>query len=205
MAFQPVPNTAQVEVIFTSNGSIVENVYHVEKPAPWSQPELQDLNEAFEDWWRINLAGHQPTTMVLQRIDSRDLTAESAPFDSRPCVGACAGTDVSAALPNNATLAVKWTTGLTGRSFRGRTYHIGLGEDKVVGDTVQDAHRLELQTAYNALRTALQQIDPTWVLVVVSRITNGVPRPSGVTTPIVAASVNGTVDSQRRRLLTRGL
>lgn len=204
MAFQPVPNTAQVEVIFLSNSSFVENVYHVEKNAPWTAVELSALCGVIEDWWRTQLAGLQAGTLVLQRIDARDLTTEAGAFFSRPCVGACSGTGPDAALPNNVTAAVKWTTGLAGRSQRGRTYHLGLMESQVVGDNIAEATRAALQLAYGDLRTDIDAMGPSHDLVVVSRISNGVPRPVGQTTPITSASVDNTVDSQRRRLIGRG-
>lgn len=204
MAFQPVPNTASVEMIFGSNGSIVENVFHVEKDAPWTAVELQALAQAFEGWWRTELASTQPPTLALQRTDARDLTTASGAFHSEPCVGACQGTALDVALPNNVTAAVKWTTGLAGRSQRGRTYHIGLTEAAVVGDNLIESARATLQTAYNELIATINALGGTYDLVVVSRVTNGLPRPVGQTTPITSAQLDNSVDSQRRRLIGRG-
>jgi len=204
MAFIPVPNTARFELIFNSLDQIVENVFHVEKGTPWSAGNLATMAAAIMQWWKDELAPIVPATVSLTRIDSRDLTTEAAPFDSDPCLTDCEGTLANAQLPNNVTVAVKWTGGLTGRSQRGRTYHIGLAEDQVTGNSVDILDGAGILAAYNELITVVSGTLIGAQLVIVSYISGGVPRTTGQTTPVTTASLDLQIDSQRRRLAGRG-
>lgn len=113
--------------------------------------------------------------------------------------------------PNNVTLAVKWGTGLAGRSFRGRTYHIGLVITQVdTNDNVVASELNAIVGAYDALRTALDNATLGVEMVVVSRYSGvdanhkPIPRVTGITTPISGVSADPVTDSQRRRLPGRG-
>ena len=204
MAFIPVPNTCRAELIFTSLGQVVENVFHIEKDDPWTLAELASMGAALVAWWKAELRDLTPSTVVLDRCDLRDLTTEAAAFASVPCESNCGGNGGNQQLPNNVTAAIKWTTGLTGRSQRGRTYHIGLAEDHVTGDTISGAVVSALLSAYSALLDAVINANPDARLVVVSYVHEGEPRTTGQTTTITTATVNNIVDSQRRRLTGRG-
>jgi len=204
MAFIPVPNTARFEVIFNSLDQVCENVYHVEKPAPWSAAQLATMAAAIEAWWKAEVAPIVPATVSLVRIDSRDLTEEAAPFDSLNCLTDCEGTLADPQTPNNVTVAIKWTGGLTGRSQRGRTYHIGLSEGQVTGNSVDIPDGAAILAAYNELITAISGATIGAKLVIVSYITNGAPRTTGQTTDVTDVGLDLTIDSQRRWLPGRG-
>lgn len=203
MPFVPVPNVAQVDMVFMYNGQRCENVYHVQQESPYDQTSLAVLATLFRDWWDDEFKAGAPNTLALVLIVARALDT-----DSSPSIEFSAGLpiqgQVTAAgqLPNNVTQAIKWTTALRGRSYRGRTYHIGLTEDMVIGNTVQEPHLAYQANRYNALLTALDGLPGN--LVVVSKIHNGVERTTGIATPVQAVSVDSTVDSQRRRLPGRG-
>src|SRR5687767_8054720 len=204
MAFIPVPNTARFEVIFNSLDQIVENVYHVEKATPWSAANLETMANAIVAWWKAEMAPLVPSSVSLMRVDSRDLTVEAAPFHSAPCLVDCEGTLADAQEPNNVTVAVKWTGGLTGRSQRGRTYHIGLTSGQVTGNSVDILDGASILAAYNELKASIAAALIGAKLVIVSYITGGVPRTTGQTTDVTSASLDLTIDSQRRRLPGRG-
>jgi len=40
MAFQPVPNTAEVAVIFTQNLETISNTFHAEKPGGYTLSDI---------------------------------------------------------------------------------------------------------------------------------------------------------------------
>lgn len=182
----------------------MENVYHVEKSSPWSVANLQVMAEALMDWWKDNFVSISPLTVAIERIDSRDLTVEAAPFHSLPCLTGCTGTGTSPQLPNNVTVAVKWTGGLTGRSQRGRTYHVGLTEAQVEGDAVSVVSGAVILASYQAILSAISTAILGAKLVIVSYISGGVPRTVGQTTDVLTGSLDLTIDSQRRRLAGRG-
>lgn len=202
MVFVPIPNTARCELRFTQDGQQIANVFHVEADAPLTVGDLNNIGATFVEWYdafRAVVANQ----VTLREIDIRDLTTSSGLGilynTGLPLVGLLA----SPALPNHVTVAIKWGTGLTGRSFRGRTYHIGLTEGQVVNSEVDSAFAPPILSGYNALPALMTTNGYT--LVVASRFANNAPRVTGVTTPILNASYADTVvDSQRKRLPGRG-
>lgn len=202
MAFVPVPNTAKVEMIFTSNGQPCENVFHLEYPTSPGTPELNNLAADMKAWWTANLKPLVSANTSLTTILAADQTTQNAEVieytTGLPITGDILGS-TSESHPNNVTLAVKWNTGLRGRSFRGRTYHIGSVESQTSGNNFLTVPHTAILAAYTALIT-YTWTDTGWVLVVASRFSNNLPRTTGVTTPIVSASANAKVDTQRRRM-----
>lgn len=204
MAFIPVENTAQVRMQFLYAGQRCENVYHVENTGAWDVASLQDLGDAFIDWWDTELKAFMPATGSLEQVVLRDLTTEAGIAVERTTGLPLVGTNGSPQLPNNVTVAVKWSTGLAGRSFRGRTYHIGMPENSTVDNTVSSGPLADLLAAYDALIGVPPAVNPDYSLVVVSLFHANAPRVAGVTTPILDSSIDPTIDSQRRRLPGRG-
>jgi hypothetical protein len=202
MAFQRVPNTAEIDVIYTLNAITVQNVFYAEFAAGYALADLQTLADAID----LNLAASwlpdQPPEALYDRTEVRGLNAE---FDFAVTQNANAGpgTHVSSTLPNNVTLSIKKISGLTGRSARGRTYWIGIPENQMlVGDENQ------LQPAYVDLVVAdvdfvRQRINlqAGWAAVLVSRFAGGEKRAEGITFPWTGSvAVNTRVDTQRARL-----
>ncbi len=204
MAFIPVPNTAQVELVFTRDTDIVENVFHVRKPSAWSQVQLLDLCSLFTDWWHDFIRPLVSGYYILNTVRARDMSAENGVGVELAADPPMPGALNIEALPSNVTVAVKWTTGLTGRSYRGRTYHIGLTDPQVSGNLLASTTRASLQSGYQALLTGLTTFNVDYRLVVVSKYHNNAPRVTGVATDILSCSIDPVVDSQRRRLPGRG-
>lgn len=202
MVFVPIPNTARVELRFTQDGQQLANVFHVRAPAPLTVEDLETIATVFVDWYD-SFRTVVCNAVTLREIDLRDLTTASGIGILYNTGLPLVGTIASPALPNNVTVAVKWGTGLTGRSFRGRTFHIGLSEGQVVNSAVDSAFAPPILSGYNALPPLIKA--QNYLLVVASRYTNNAPRPVGVTTEILtAAYADTTIDSQRKRLPGRG-
>lgn len=202
MPFVPIPNTCRVELRFTQNSQLLANVFHVQSEGAWNVTDMQNLGAAFVEWYDSfrTVVCNQVT---LREIDIRDLTTASGLGILYNTGLPLLGTLASPAMPNNVSVAIKWGTGLTGRSFRGRTYHIGLTEGQVVNSEVDSAFAAPILSGYNALPPIIATAGFT--MVVASRYTNNAPRVVGVTTPVLNASYADTViDSQRRRLPGRG-
>jgi hypothetical protein len=103
------------------------------------------------------------------------------------------------------TIAVSWRTGITGRSFRGRTYHLGLSEAQYVGSTLEVTPAGLILTAYDALLTTINAISGNQ-MGVLSRYADKAPRVNGLLTPISNVEfVDLVLDSQRRRLPLHGI
>lgn len=204
MPFIPTENCLQVEMVFIQDGQYVENVYHVQRGDVWDAATAATVLAAFKSWWDTNLKAKVHAAVSLFEIVGTDLTSSSSGRYLYTTGLPEAGTNTGTPLPNNVTVAVKWATLHRGRSFQGRTYHIGLPEQDVSGNRLTSGAQAGYITAYNTLPSTVHTADASSNLVVLSRFTNHAPRSAGVTTPIASANINQVVDSQRRRLPERG-
>lgn len=202
MVFVPFVNTCRCELRFTQDGQQVANVFHVRGEDPLTVNDLQNIGSTFVEWYGsfLQVVG---TGVTLREIDIRDLSSPSGLGILYNTGLPLRGTIASPMMPNSVTVAIKWGTGLTGRSFRGRTYHLGLTEGQCVNSIIDPAFAPPILSGYNALPALM--VTNGYELVVASRYSNNQPRVQGVTTPILNAAYADTVlDSQRRRLPGRG-
>lgn len=203
MAFQPVIGTAEVDIRGTLNGQLVENTIFLHVGDAWTPELLASAASIVRDWWFASIMPALPTAYVFREVFVKDLTT-AAGLEASDAIGfGIQGTDSRAVLPGNATLAVSFRTGLAGRSFRGRNFVPGMTVGDVEGNTVTTGFAGEMSSGYAGLLTALVDSDFTWV--VVSRVTEGAIRATGLTTPVIAVAITDLlVDSMRRRLTGRG-
>lgn len=202
MAFIPIPNTAKLEMIYLWDSQVVENVYHFESNIAFDLTDMQELATAALVWWNANLKPLINNSVSLNTIRVTDMRTATGGVIEDTTGLPTAGTATGNAVPNNVTVAIKLITTQRGRSFRGRAYHVGLSTTAVAGNTVTSTTRTALRNAYLALFTLSSA--PTWSLGVASRFSNNLPRTEGVITEVTDVSVNAIVDSQRRRLPSRG-
>lgn len=199
MGFIPAPNVVRLDAIYTQDNQLCENVYHYQFAAAPTALELNNLIDAFKTWETNHGAALRADDVALVRVKATDMTAPDGLIVDRQIVPAIVGTNVAGSMPNNVTLAITWRTGLGGRSFRGRTYHIGLVKGTLTApNQVSNAGQASLIAAYSLLMA----VDPIGLqpLVVVSRRHAKADRLVCVSTPVTAATTDGFVDSQRRRL-----
>lgn len=200
--FVPFVRTVQVAMRYTQQGQQVENVFHCQLPAAPTETSMRTVAETFKTWWNTNMKPLVSGNVKLVEILVTDLTTVTGIgityTEGLPIQGTNSGND----LPMNATVAVKWTTLLRGRSFRGRTYHVGLLIEQVDASILKPATVTSFTAAYVALITALNTA--LTGLVVASRRSANAWRALGVSTFVAYAVVEPTVDSQRRRLPGRG-
>jgi len=208
MPFIPDPNTARVETVFSLEGQIVENVYHVDFGSEPDVTMLTDMAGVFIDWWNTNIRPLVVNALSLTSVKAKDLTVPDGlgveVVTGLPISGAAA----VAPLPNNVTLAIKWVTGFTGRSRRGRTYHLGITPGQLIDPNhIGSGPQADLKAAYDALVTAVEVAGASLVVAsFFSGVIDHVPQPraEAVNTIIDECSINTTLDSQRRRLPERG-
>lgn len=200
MAFQPVPNTVVAEIItaFGLSGSIQNNLYF-RFSGGYTQSDLDDLANDVANFWANGAmptlsAGTTLIAVHVRGLES-ELDLEAFANTDVPTVGS----NVSAALPSNVALALKFTTGFIGRSARGRIYIGGWGESSVTGNLVVTSHADFIRDAF--INDLVTTIPAGCEHVVVSRYHNGVLRVSGQVLPVTGYSYTDyRVDSQRRRL-----
>lgn len=209
MPFIPAENTARFELVYSQNGQIVENVFHIAFGGSIDPTMLEDMAAVLKTWWDTEIKAIASTTVSLNVIKARDLTTEAGSAIEYTTGLPILGTNTSQAMPNNSTLAVKWSTGLAGRSFRGRTYHVGMTANQLVDNNhLSSAAQVEFSTRYNNL---VSSVETAGANLVVASFYHGVdvdkkpiPRTAAVITNIDNAVINATLDSQRRRLPERG-
>lgn len=203
MAFQPVPNTLQVQVVYQAGGQIVENVVHFEKASP-SLTDIESLTEALNAYLRSNFLPLLANTIQLIRLVSTMLDAvDGLLYVSTTSLPAAGAHTSDGDLPNNNALCLTLTTGNRGRSARGRSFICGMADLRVTKNELDGDYVSDIANAW--MNFLLVGVDDGWVPVVVSRVTGGAPRTSGVTYQITGCvAQDNVIDSQRRRLPGRG-
>lgn len=206
MAFIPALDTAQVALHYLVDSQRCENIFYVQKDSTLVPADLDDIANAFGDWWTAHVAPLTPSNVSLQEIIVRDMTTETSPEIVFTTGLPFAGSSSAHSLPNNVTIAIKLNTGFGGRSFRGRSYIVGISQGDVAVDTnvITSGSAAARTTAWNELITLVNAISGM-SLVVASFHSAGAPRSTAVLTPVTSMSfADLTLDSQRRRLPGRG-
>lgn len=202
MAFQSVPDVAQISIIYSMNGAIMENTFYAHHPGGYSLANLEalaaDIDTAVDVVWlaRQTLDCTYLRTEVRGLDEENDLVATDA-TNTGP------GTATQGGFPNQVTYAIKKVSGKTGRSARGRTYWIGIPQDKSQAaneSLIEEAYRDFIVAAVDVIRTNIASVG-TWEAVLVSRFADGVKRDEGVTFPWIGTTfVDDVFDTQRGRL-----
>ncbi len=202
MAFQPVPDTVEIDIIMTLNGVAAQNVFYAELVGGYVLADLVALATQIDLNWQGNWRAQQPAEVSYLRTEVRGLALPNDITTSNN-TSANPGLHASATLPNNVTFSIKKESGLTGRSARGRTYWVGVPQNTLqVPDEnlLQSAYIALIVAAVDTVRTSIIAV-PLWVPVLVSRFANGIPRAQGDTFPWVSTTnVDERVDTQRGRL-----
>lgn len=202
MAFQSVPDTAEIGVLYTLNGVAVQNVFYAELAGGYTLADLAALANSMDSQIQGTWKAQQPVEAVYVRVEVRGLAVENdliASNNSNAGPGVHAGTP----MPNNVTFAIKKTSGLTGRSARGRTYWIGIPEGELTAADENFLNATYVGAVVNAVDSIRSSINgtPLWAPVLVSRFTGGVARDFGKTFPWVdSVAVDSRLDTQRGRM-----
>lgn len=200
MAFQAVPDTAQITVEYTQNNEICLNTFYGLKPGGYNLTELGQLANSIDNGVGASWLPIQTQDTTYNRTIVRGLALEND-LEVVDSGNFGPGLALFRGSPNNVTYSIKKSSGLTGRSARGRCYWIGLSnadldinENRVTGGAA-----VAIIAAVEAIRVATAVLG--WQPVLVSRFSGGVQRLIGVTFPWVSTdAVNDNIDSQRRRL-----
>lgn len=208
MAFIPVANAAKVACLFTQYGQKLVNTLWFIKSGGWSATDLTDLAIAINSWVTaeiIPLTASSCSFIGSTAVDMSSAGQEGVEIDEGTPVP---GTGGSPGLPSNVTAALKFLTGLTGRSNRGRNFLVGIPAQATTGDLVNSASSAEWVAAYNALADYLVDLGADHV---VASLYSGVdsagkpiPRSAGVVHSVTAYAMDLALDSMRRRLIGRG-
>lgn len=209
MPYVPAANVAGVQLIMSYGGQTIENNFYFHHNTQPTASDLEDLVGLMEQWRVDHMRQFTNVTLAFQKWIASDLTVQNGVGIEVPILVSQNGLDSSGhATPGNVAVCVKLSTGLRGRSYRGRVYLAGITSSQVIDGFVGSAFITAAQTAFDNLISTLGAAG--WTMSIVSRYhgvdANGkpIPRAAAVVTPVLNATVDNKSDSQRRRLPGRG-
>lgn len=208
MPFVPVADAAKAALKFTSFGQQCINTMWFTKSGGWTSTDLNDLCVALNSWVIAELLPLASNDTSYNGSSAVDMSAAGQEGVEVPVTPAEEGGNIVAGLPNNVTAAVKFLTGFTGRSNRGRNFFIGLGENQATGNTLASAAQTGILAAYDALASYLTGLAAEHVVASlfsgVDVNGNPIPRTAGVVKAVTTYAMDDVLDSMRRRLTGRG-
>jgi len=200
MPFVAAPNIVQVEIRAIKNAAKIENrifinCLHTPTATDLAAIETIVATEVNGFWPAI-----LPSDVTITELHQKSLQTANDISKTLAFGGPLVGTVTGEPLPNQCSLAIKLTTGFTGRSARGRLYWLGLSIDQVTSNIVNSTNTALMLASMNRLRANLLAANYLWTIV--SFRANGVPRPGGpVYFQVTGASLTDSqVDTQRGRV-----
>ncbi len=200
MAFQAVPDTAEVIIVFQQNLEIITNTFAARLIGGYNLTDLNLLATTVDGAMPGSLLGRMTIDCQYLRTEVRGLAFEND-IETQASANNGFGTVATEGLPNNCTLSIKKSSAFTGRSARGRVYFVGMPSNVLAGNENQwdqvDAD--DAAAGWESIRSLVAAT--VWIPVIVSRFNNGALRNPGKTFDwILVSIVNRFVDSQRGRL-----
>lgn len=203
MAFVPSPGVFQVELVYSYQGSKMEQVLHFAGLQTDDPAKLEAMaNNAFT-MWSTTFRLRQVSQLNLIAIKATHLAAQNSPAVEVPFSEDNAGAEAYPPMPGNVALCITMRTMLRGRSYRGRTYLPGITGNSFSGSNITGAVIADVITWFDSWEFLDVEGEP-YANVVLSRYHDHVARVAGVATPVTGWSANPVVASQRRRLPGRG-
>lgn len=201
-----VPNVAEMRVHFSLPlGEEMLNVHNCDIGAATLDFTLANaIAGAYVAAWTAELQSSIADTVSIDGIVVTDLRTTTGPsFDLAYTVP---GTETSQLLPGQVAAVVKWKTALRGRSYQGRTYLGGFGEDQSAGQSPSPTCLTAIQDFADALIGGLSTANAD--LSIVSRYEpnpspppGSIPRVTNIRTAVSSAQVDQAWHTHRSRAL----
>jgi hypothetical protein len=201
MAFQSVPECAVAAIQTVCNGAPIYNILNFRATSgSYNQTAIENLALAVASWYLGEMLPLLNPALTALQVVVRGLENEND-FQATQTMGSAAGGGSGNPVPNNVAYVIKFLSGLTGRSARGRMYVGGFGVGAL--DTnerfITSTYRTALIDAIEELPNAVGAVN--WQHVVVSRQSGGVKRPTGVWFPVTTYTTTDLrLDTMRRRI-----
>lgn len=192
MPFVAAAGIARVSIDYISaQADRGTNVFHVRNVAgaAWDAGSLDDMTFIIEAWLNNSWDVVAAEAWQADLITALSLDEEEGLIRTR--VSTATGLITSEPLPSQDTVALSFRTGFSGRSRRGRNYHVGLTENSTTGSYINSTAIANLITAYQQLITDLANDD--FALGVLSYVSDGAPRVTPLFTPYVNVIITDTV------------
>jgi len=199
-----LPDCARMVMAYSCFGQVIENVFYFHRDGGYTGTLLDYLNAAATTAWTAEIRPHLPAAITLETITSTG-TECVAPAQDIDTVGA-AGSNVGAVFETTGqTFAIKFGTGLAGRSYRGRMYWPVLMASEVNDGNLSSVFASQIRTGVEDFFAAI--LADTGDQHVIASYQNDCEwRDTGVFTDVSSYSYTDLhLDSQRRRLPGRGI
>lgn len=199
--FVPAADTVQVEFRYSWRNIPVETVlyFRVEPPNQVSQMTLNQLGAALKAWHTANIRTRQSEDIILNELYMTDLSTQYSSVATYNQGLPLPGADPAVSVASNQAMCISFRTDGRGRSARGRNFVPGLRASQLVGNNWIAPEAAAIKAGYDALLPAIAGLGWTWV--VLSRYTQGLPRPLAVAAAVITTLITTTqVTSQDGRL-----
>jgi hypothetical protein len=203
MAFQRVPDAVEIIVKGVMVGQEIVNTFYATM-AGYALADLETLAAALDTWVHETWAPLMPLNWAYQNVTVRGLNAavdvEAVGDTNTGDVG-----NMGVCTANNIAIAIKRSSGFTGRAARGRIYvPIGISGIATGTNNVSVGLAGYLVDALDAMDDIISANG--FLPVIVHRVSAGVPLATAVVYTLVEwVVVNNVLDSMRRRLPGRGV
>lgn len=177
-AFVPLNSGAQVELLFTLGGVVVENrLWFIYDTPPFGSLELQGLANGVADWHVNNVLPLLSVDITLASVVAYDWTVPGRSVFELASPNAAGGTNSPTYSANVAVLVpFRWPIGV--RERRNGNYVPGIPDSAVTLNTVDPTWSGMMFDAYAALVDLTRMFYPieTWRWVNTSGVDGGLPR-----------------------------
>lgn len=201
LPYQSIPDVAQFQLVYSCDGQRVQNDFYFHKEGDWAQADLNAAISAIGTEWALDWQPLLPTAIELAQVIGTGLTSLDSPRVAGELPSPLPGTNVSAALPLNATLAIKMQTASRGRGRNGRIFWPALCEAQVVDNQANSIFVTDAVDAVTQLQAVVVASGAGITPVVAHRYRDKVRLMPGASSPIVeVVATDRYIDSQKDRL-----
>ena len=183
MAFQQVPDSAEIRIVFNVCGEDISNYYYAQHTGPYARSNIDALATAIDSLAASSFLALMSQNDAYIRTDVRGLDTEFD-FAGTDNTNAAIGVIGTIPHPNNVAFVVRQISTLTGRSARGRVYLGGIPRNAVSSGT--DLQNIMIGATADLWVAAVEgvrnTIDATgvWNAALVSRYNDGAKRAVGL-------------------------
>jgi hypothetical protein len=197
--FVPAPNCARIDIRFSQNGALTENVWNVELASAPTSTDLIAIADVVDGVVKASWLPQMHSSIRFIETVVTDISVEGGAQLVKSAGAAQNGLMGGLRMPNEVSLAIRLKASSGGRNGSGRLFWQGLADGQVenvnfVKPTSADA----IVEAVQELIDALELIGA--IVSIISRFLNKVPRGTAVAFgPVSPSLFDATLDSQRRR------
>lgn len=200
MPFQPVPDTAQVQLVMAAGGINAQNTLYFRKVGGWDAGSLEVLAEQCTLQWDVFVAPAVTSDWALIEAVATNLEALDGTKKIWKPALPIQGDIALPSGPANASFAIKFGMPRRGRGISGRIFAVGLPESEMGPGSLTSGHANLLVVAWKDFFTNVET-EADCEHVVVHRVVAGIVQPIGSAEPVSSYSFTDlSIDSQKLRL-----